>query len=219
MSSLVMLSAMPLFSSNNNTVAMAQEYDKYGDSSYSTYPTDDKKYECQTGPLEGIFVSSVEFCKFNKFDDKDRKDVSRDNRTGTQGPPGPPGPAGATGATGPQGIQGIQGIQGLPGIGTQGPPGPAGVFQFNSSNVYFVQGNNATSSELSNADCNTSDVILEGGYEIAQGVGGSDISTFLDRPVSTTINGLPDRYSVLLVSSPPENLIYRAVAYCLDNSP
>ena len=53
--------------------AMAQEYDKYGDSSYSTYPTDDKKYECRTGPFEGFFVSSVEFCKFNKFDDKDRK--------------------------------------------------------------------------------------------------------------------------------------------------
>ena len=34
--------------------AMAQEYDKYGDSSYSTYPTDNKKYECRTGPLEGF---------------------------------------------------------------------------------------------------------------------------------------------------------------------
>ena len=47
---------------------MAQEYDKYGDSSYSQYPTDDKKYECQTGPFEGFFVSSVEFCKHVKFD-------------------------------------------------------------------------------------------------------------------------------------------------------
>ena len=27
--------------------AMAQEYDKYRESSYSQYPTDDKKYECQ----------------------------------------------------------------------------------------------------------------------------------------------------------------------------
>jgi hypothetical protein len=42
-SSLVMLSAMPLFSNN---AAMAQAYDNYGDSSYSKYPTDDKKYEC-----------------------------------------------------------------------------------------------------------------------------------------------------------------------------
>ncbi len=30
--------------------------------SYSKYPTDDKKYECRTGPFEG-FVSLVEFCK------------------------------------------------------------------------------------------------------------------------------------------------------------
>ena len=69
---------------------MAQEYDKYGDSSYSQYPTDDKKYECRTGPFEGFFVSSVEFCKHVKFDN-DRKD-NRDNRTGTQGLPGPQGP-------------------------------------------------------------------------------------------------------------------------------
>ena len=63
------------------------------------YPTKEKKYECRTGPFEGFFVSSVEFCKF-KFDD--RKDQSRDNRTGTQGPPGPPGPQGPPGAPGYQ---------------------------------------------------------------------------------------------------------------------
>ncbi len=41
----------------------------------------------KTGPLEGFFTSSVEFCKNVKFDDKDRKDHSRDNNnTGTQGP-------------------------------------------------------------------------------------------------------------------------------------
>jgi hypothetical protein len=102
-SSLVMLSAMPLF---NNNAAMAQGYDKYGDSYYSQYPTDDKKYECRTGPFEGFFVSSVEFCKHLKFDDKDdnRKDNRVDNRTGIQGPPGPAGPQG------PQGIQGPPGI-------------------------------------------------------------------------------------------------------------
>ena len=33
--------------------AMAQEYDKYGDSYYSTYQTDDKKYECQKVHLKG----------------------------------------------------------------------------------------------------------------------------------------------------------------------
>ena len=90
MSSLVMLSGIPLL--NNNNAAMAQGYN--GDNSYySQYPTDDKKYECRTGPFEGFFVSSVEFCKHGKFDnDKDRKDFrDRDNRTGTQGPVGPAG--------------------------------------------------------------------------------------------------------------------------------
>jgi hypothetical protein len=62
MSSLVMLAVTPLF---NNFVAMAQGYDNYGDS-YSKYPTDDKKYECRTGPFEGFFVSSVEFCIVTK---------------------------------------------------------------------------------------------------------------------------------------------------------
>jgi hypothetical protein len=81
LSSLVMLSAIPVF--NNNTVAMAQGYDIYRENSYySQYPTEDKKYECRTGPFEGFFVSSVEFCKHVKFDDK--KD--RDSKIG---PPGP----------------------------------------------------------------------------------------------------------------------------------
>ena len=92
-SSLVMLAIMSLLNNNNNSfsnIAMAQEYDvedynSYDDNSkYSSIPTEDKKYECRTGPFEGFFVSSVEFCKFNKFDKDDRKDI-RDNRTGTQG--------------------------------------------------------------------------------------------------------------------------------------
>jgi hypothetical protein len=35
---------------------MAQEYDKYRDSYYSTYQTDDKKYECRTGLFEGFLI-------------------------------------------------------------------------------------------------------------------------------------------------------------------
>ena len=110
------------FTNINFPNAMAQEY---GDS-YSQYPTDDKKYECQTGPFEGFFVGSVEFCKFTKFDKDVRKD--RDNRTGTQGPPGPPGATGATGPQGPQGPQGPPGANGTGGgpPGPQGPVGPAG---------------------------------------------------------------------------------------------
>ena len=192
-STLVMLSAMPLFNNNNNfSNVMAQEYDKYGDSSYSQYPTDDKKYECRTGPFEGFFVSSVEFCKHVKFDDrKDNKD--RDNKTGTQGPPGPPGPQGppgATGATGPQGEQGIQGIQGLIGPnGTQGPPGatgatgpqglpgspglqgPPGITNVNASNYYSVIGNLSpisTPSLTANStvSCLPGDVAISGEYNI-----------------------------------------------------
>ena len=74
----------------------------YVPSSYSEYPTKENKYECRTGPFEGFFVSSVEFCKF-KFDD--RKD-NRDNRTGEQGLPGPQGIQGPQGAPGANGING-----------------------------------------------------------------------------------------------------------------
>ena len=47
LSSLVMLVLLPFLNDNSflSKPAMAQEYDKYGDSSYSQYPTDDKKYE------------------------------------------------------------------------------------------------------------------------------------------------------------------------------
>ncbi len=131
-SSLGMLGITPFL---NNNAAIAQGY--YEDSYYSTYPTDNNKYECQKGPLEGFFVSSVEFCKHNKFDDKNR---DRDNnQTGTQGPPGPTGaigpqgpqgPPGATGSTGPAGPPGATGSTGPAGppgaTGSTGPAGPAG---------------------------------------------------------------------------------------------
>jgi hypothetical protein len=131
-SSLVMLSAMPVLNQQNNflsNTAMAQGYN-YGDSSYSQYPTEDNKYECQTGPLEGFFVSSVEFCKHVKFNDKDneRKD---NNVTGVQGPQGERGLTGATGATGSPGADGMNGAQGIQGErgfnGTQGPQGIQGI--------------------------------------------------------------------------------------------
>ena len=152
-SSLVMLAVMPLLNNNNSfsNTAFAQEYDKYGDSSHSTYPTDDKKYECQTGPFEGFFVSSVEFCKHIKFDD--RKDHRKDNRTGTQGPAGPqgiqgpPGPAG--GQPGPQGERGLTGATGMTGAastapgpqGEQGIPGPNNI---PTTKIYKQFGPNVT---------------------------------------------------------------------------
>jgi len=163
MSSLVMLSAMPLLNNNNNNaVVFAQGYNDYN--YYSQYPTDDKKYECRTGPFEGFFVSSVEFCKHIKFDDrKDNKD--RDNKTGTQGPQGPPG---ATGATGPQGLPGSPGLQ-----------GPPGITNVNASNYYSVIGNLSpisTPSLTANStvSCLPGDVAISGEYNIT-----SSAATFL----------------------------------------
>jgi hypothetical protein len=136
MMSLILGSGLAAITSNS---ALAQNYgnendysynnsNSYSDSSYgdsySQYPTKDKPYECRTGPFEGFFTSSVEFCdaKHKKFDD--RKDRDRDNKTGPQGPPGPAGPQGPIG---PQGPPGVNGTQGPPGVnGTQGPPGANG---------------------------------------------------------------------------------------------
>jgi hypothetical protein len=221
-----MLSALPLFSSNNNTVAMAQEYDKYGDSYYSQYPTDDKKYECRTGPFEGFFVSSVEFCKNVKFDD--RKDHARDNnnRTGTQGPPGPQGPAGpqgiqgppgATGATGPQGLQGIQGPIGP--NGTQGIQGPSGVTTLNETNTYtnrtsFTPVNaGATGSQIAN--CDPGDSIISGGYE-------TDLDPNNRYQIRSDIPntlGPTDGWFVNIQNIGDNPVSFYAFAYCFDNPP
>jgi hypothetical protein len=93
-----------------------QDYSQSSYNSYSEYKTKDKKYECRTGPFEGFFVSSVEFCdaKHDKKD-KDRDRDRDDNRTGAQGPQGPQGPVGPAGPQGPNGTQGIPGPQGPPG--------------------------------------------------------------------------------------------------------
>jgi hypothetical protein len=176
---------------------MAQGYDDYyyGDNSYTTYATEENKYECQKGPLEGFFVSSVEFCKHVKFDDKDRDN----NITGTQGPPGqqgpqgPPGtaggPAGPQGPEGPPGVPGPQGERGLTGLtgptgpastvpgpqgergfnGTNGAQGPAGVFQLNSTNLYVALGNIATTSSTTGIIANSTAICDEGDVVIEGG--------------------------------------------------
>ena len=166
LSSLVMLVLVPFLNNNSflSNPAMAQEYDKYGDSSYSQYPTDDKKYECRTGPFEGFFVSSVEFCKHVKFDKDDRKD-NRDNRTGTQGPSGPQGPAG------PQGIQGPIGLQGL-----TGATGASGITQLNNNNSYTIivpiiqsevpGGDDPDTVGEGFAVCDIGDFVISGGYTL-----------------------------------------------------
>ena len=162
LSSLVMLSAIPIF---NNNAAMAQGYNT--DSYYSEYPSDDKKYECRTGPFEGFFVSSVEFCKHVKFDKDDRKD----NRTGTQGPPGPAGLNGTQGPPGPQGIQGPQGETGA--TGATGATGPAGSSLINDTNTYVNRTSvisTATNQSVSaDAFCDPGDRVVSGGYSINDG--------------------------------------------------
>jgi hypothetical protein len=234
-SSLVMLSAMPVLNQQNNflsNTAMAQGYN-YGDNSYSKYPTEDNKYECQTGPLEGFFVSSVEFCKHVKFNDKDnRKD---NNRTVTQDPKGDTGATGATGPQGPQGIQGergfngtqgpqgIQGIQGLtgatgqPGLrGPQGEQGEPGEFLINGSNVYVVNGTSQTSANFptataqSVATCNPGDYIL-GGIFIADSLIDGNYTITIAGTIPTF--GIPNAYVIGIQGSSVQVL---ATATCLN---
>ena len=231
-----MLVVMPLFSNNN--AAMAQGYDIYRDNGYySQYPTDDKKYECQTGPFEGFFVGSVEFCKHVKFDkDDDRKDIrDRDNKVGPPGPQGPPGvngTTGATGAAGPQGPQGIQGIQGPIGPngtqgpeGEQGPPGPEGEqgppgsSQIFPENLYVVtNGSNTSGFALDTATCDEGDVAISGGFD-AQTTGapltGVGIVPF---KFGETVNDF-DEWSGFATAPAGGTLLLNVYALCIDKPP
>jgi hypothetical protein len=217
-SSLVMLTVMPLLNNNNNnTVAMAQEYDKYRDSSYSQYPTDDKKYECRTGPFEGFFVSSVEFCKHVKFDDKDdRKDNNRDNRTGTQGPPGPAGPQGPPGANGTTGATGATGPQGTPGL--QGPPGITNV---NASNYYSVIGNASPifpNTANSTVSCLPGDVAISGEYNITSASANLPPGSYDLRYFGSLGPDPPTNWSTQLFGS-GGFITVRTTVNCFDNPP
>jgi hypothetical protein len=214
-SSLVMLIIMPFLNQNNNfSNVMAQEYNKYGDSSYSKYPTDDKKYECRTGPFEGFFVGSVEFCKHVKFDkDHDREN----NQTGNQGSPGPTGATGATGATGPQGIQGLQGRPGA--NGTQGPPGITQLI--NGTNFYLVT--NSTTADDSDrastfAECQSGDFVINGGYELTVLDRTNNIFTENDSPVTTgPLAG--EAWEVQVFGTIDIGTVLTVEAYCFDNTP
>ena len=59
MGSLMMLAVpianLKIFSNPAMAQGYNNGYNSYGDSNnYSKYPTDDKKYECRTGPFEGF---------------------------------------------------------------------------------------------------------------------------------------------------------------------
>ena len=210
---------MPLF--NNNSGAMAQGYNT--DSYYSKYPTDDKKYECRTGPFEGFFVSSVEFCKHVKFDDKDDR---KDNKTGTQGPQGPTGATGATGPQGPTGATGATGPQGPSGSnGTNGAQGPPGITQLmNGSNIYTVEDRDIRNTAIedplflsANAICDPGDFPLTGGYSI----GGTFSTTthFNTTSNEPRLDRDPGWFTSVQISGFAENVNLRVTAFCFDNPP
>jgi hypothetical protein len=212
-SSLVMLGITPFF---NNNAAIAQGYDNYGDS-YSKYPTDDKKYECRTGPFEGFFVSSIEFCKF-KFDDKDKKD----NKTGTQGPQGPAGPPGLNGTQGPPGARGIQGPPGSTGAtGATGATGPGVFGQINNTNTYHVNGTGTEATAphtIVTADvfCDPGDSVLSGGFSIFDG----GISVFPGSIIkySFLADSMQNGWSASILADHAGSQI-SAFAICFDNPP
>ena len=174
----ILLILVPFTSSITFSNVKAQEYDGTFDDDYdydendmySTYPTDLNKYECRTGPLEGFFVSSVEFCKHVKFDN-DKDDRKDNNRTGTQGPPGPAGP------------------QGPPGInGTNGATGPSGITQLNNTTTYTITSPIVLSGDDDAigegiAACDIGDFAISGGYTLNnQSPKGVEFFTVTDSP-------------------------------------
>ena len=196
------------FTSINFSNVKAQEYGSYDDDRYSKYPTEVNKYECRTGPFEGFFVGSVEFCKHVKFDKDDSK---RDNRTGTQGPPGPQGPEGPAG---PQGIQGIPGLL--------GPQGPSGITQLNATNVYSVNNSTTTSDNavILPAFCDPGDFVLNGGYNLFGTIleVNDTVSTFVDQSISFPTLG--EGWAVAVVVNDEGSTIRLNVnALCFDNPP
>ena len=78
-SSQVFAQPMPPYEINNSY----DDNNNYVPSSYSEYPTKENKYECRTGPFEGFFVSSVEFCKRAPIIDGQGNVMDTKDRTGT----------------------------------------------------------------------------------------------------------------------------------------
>jgi hypothetical protein len=196
--SLVMLLPFANISLFSNTVAMAQgnEYDgksynnnkNYDDMKVSLYPTKVNKYECQKGPFEGFFVSSVEFCK----------DVPIVNLNGID-PQLPPSPSD------PQIIQVFS--------GTQETTVPSSTDQVNEPNLYFRDGNpattNKTSQIMSVAFCDPSDKVIQGFYQL---------TNKQENPILGFINqitGEKNAYSTALISS---NVTLQSTAFCFNNN-
>ena len=208
------------FTSINFPNVKVQEYGTfdYDDDTYSKYPNEINKYECRTGPFEGFFVSSVEFCKHLKFDDM--KDHSRDNRTGTQGPSGPQGAIGPTDPAGPQSIQGLQGL-----TWATGATGPARITTLNSTNLYSNSSFNIIPNGQANvtvATCDDGDALLNGGYSVSTSEPfNSKINVLFDGAASSSTSGFNDAYAVTIAySNATGTAAFLFVgAQCFDNLP
>jgi hypothetical protein len=74
---------------NNKKISYDTSYEDM--KTYSTYPTEEKKYVCQTGQFKGFYVESVEFCKL-KIAQGPAGSQGIPGIPGAIGPPGPPGP-------------------------------------------------------------------------------------------------------------------------------
>jgi hypothetical protein len=158
---------------------------------YSTYPTKDKKYVCQTGQFQGFYVESVEFCKLKI----------------AQGPPGPGGP---------QGIQGPRGFN-----GTNGVNGTSGITKLNDTDTYLVTVsvvNVGLTNTIGQANCSSGDFVINGGFAIESVAGGTQNPIeLLNRPI---LSPLGNGWEVLIIPDTPSGLVkYSVHAICFDNSP
>ena len=177
---------------NHKQISYSDSYEDM--KTYSTYPTKDKKYVCQTGQFQGFYVESVEFCKLKI----------------AQGPPGP---------AGPQGIQGIPGPRGF--NGTNGVNGTSGITMLNDTNTYLVTVsvvNVALTNTIGQANCSSGDFVINGGFTIVSVAGGAQNPLeVLNRPI---LSPLGNGWEVLIVPDTPAGIVtYSVHAICFDNSP
>ena len=182
-----------LFSISINSV-IAQEdddddYNNYDDSNYSSYPTKEKKYECQKGVFEGFFVSSVELCK-NVL-------VNRDDGNGTAVTQGPQG---SEGTTGPQGLSGHNIINGSN-------------LYYNLGNVSTTDSMQSTTGN-SVAVCDTNDIAIGGNYNVTRGDSNVIYVVVFDGNVGTdTYN------TRIVDPSLESSLSFQTSVLCFDNPP
>jgi hypothetical protein len=156
---------------------------------YSTYPTKDNKYVCQTGQFQGFYVESVEFCKLKIA-------------------AGPQGPAGI-GSPGPQGIQGP--------AGPQGPSGITELNETNTYLVNGGQTiNNSTTRSIGEAICDSGDFVINGGFIVNSGP--SELTEFLNLPIFPAL-GPGSGWLVELVPEGFGDVEYTVLATCFDNPP